>query len=142
MSIPAAYSIIAFAYGGCLLAATFFWRTLPVPFLRTDDVMGVTFTLAAFIAAPFCITYTKYGLNMDQSEERTTENKERHRLLRRHCPIWPFAWYGCLSLVGASFVATAIGFQSVHEFYAFGAGISLLTGFWFMFAYPVARRLP
>lgn len=139
-SVSRLYALLALAYGGATLVASVFWRQLPWPFLQSDSATGVAFVVSAAIAIPFIITYTQLGLNSAEGELASLATRSRHETLKRECPLWAKAWNLGLAFVGVSWVIAVLS-GAVHPFFAFSAAVSCLTGIWFLFAYPVARRL-
>lgn len=142
MCVSRTYSVVAFLIGVPLLVAAFLWRFIPWPFLRTEYSSAIAFAVSAALAIPFIITYTVLGLNwpQDESTPPSPETEFRHQILNRECPIWPIAWRGAVGFTGVSW-ATAAFTGTVHPFFAYSAALCCLTGTWFLFAFPIARRL-
>lgn len=136
-----AYAIFVLTYGLALLVAAFAWHMIPIPFLQSANGMGTTFAISVLLAVPFVVTYTRLGLNTAEGEHTSPETKARHSELYRECPAWPICWYGGLGFVGFALVGSTFLQIPIHPFFAFSATFSCLTGFWFLFAYPVALRL-
>jgi uncharacterized membrane protein HdeD (DUF308 family) len=135
------FGVATLIFGIALLIATFAYRIPALAVLRTENATGFTFLLTAINAMPFIATYTKLGLNSAEGEKPSPEVKARHARLNRECRIWPTAWYGGLGFIGFVWTTNAAFGFPVHPFFAFSGVVSVLTGVWFLFAYPIAGRL-
>ncbi len=90
---------------------------------------------------PFVVTYTKVGLNSAEGEEPSPETKQRHAKLHCVCPAWKVVWYAFIVFVFLSWFVFPVFGLPIHPFHGFTIGISLLSGFWLCFVYPVAKGL-
>lgn len=101
-------------------------------FLRSDLSLFVLFLLFIISLVPFLATYTKLGLN---GEEESDENRKQ---LSKHFPYWESA----LVLGGIIGVGLTIALNPfIHPVYAFMAGGSFLSAYWFLHVYPVAKKV-
>lgn len=135
------FAAIALLYSGALAIATFAWTQPWLQPLHTDNVIPTTFGVAAIFFVPFVITFTQLGLNTAEGEKSSPETTRRLSLLSTACPMWSVAWYSAIGLVVMSFGAFVIAGDSVNPFFAFSAAISGLSGMWFAFIYPTAKKL-
>lgn len=135
------FAITTLIFGTGMIFATAAFRVPTLAFLRSDHATVTAFVIAVAFFLPFVITYTQLGLNSAEGEDPSPETEARHAALKRECPIWPLAWYGGIGFVGAVWIAVAAFSVPLHPFFAFSGVISILSGIWFLSAYPVACRL-
>jgi hypothetical protein len=129
---------IAICYG----LALFIGACIPaVPWINTDWGVAVTFVVACSFFLPFVITYTKVGLNSAEGEIPSPETKRRHAELHRVVPGWKVAWYGFIAFVFFCWFVLPAFRLPINPFHGFTIGVSLLSGIWLRFVYPVARDL-
>ena len=103
-------------------------------FIRSEAALVGAFVVFLLTIFPFVATFTKLGLN--QEDEVSGESDERKKELSVHVPHWEVPFY-----VGLVVIVLSMFFHSfIHPIYIFMATGSLLSSYWFMVVYPVAKQ--
>lgn len=141
MYVRQIFAFIALAIGATLAVATFTWKSRFLTVFQSEHATVTAFLIAAVLFVPFVTTFTQLGLNTAEGESPSPETKRRLELLSSQCRMWNISWYSALGFVGISWLAFFFVGSTVHPFFAMSAGMTALSGLWFLFVYPVARRL-
>ncbi|HCS55548.1 hypothetical protein [uncultured Rubinisphaera sp.] len=141
MKIRQTFAFIALAIGANLAVATFAWKSQFLALFQTEHAIVTSFIIAVVLFIPFVFTFTQLGLNSAEGETPSPETKRRLKLLSSQCSMWPVTWYSALGFIGFSWLAFFLVGDIVNPFFAMSAALASLSGSWFLFVYPVARRL-
>lgn len=139
MNAPRIFGILSLLYGATLVIATYAGRLPLFRFLQTENAFVTIFFGAVFFYLPFILTYTQLGLNFDG--EPSFETQDRRERFAKACPLWSITWKYSFGFIGVSWAAFMFLGNAINPFLAFLAGISIMSGMWFVFAYPVAKKL-
>ncbi|MEQ8636637.1 hypothetical protein [Gimesia maris] len=137
---------LALLYSSLMAFSTFDETHALLRMLNSKNATVILFFIAGFFFLPFVITLTQLGLNGDQGKslvegESSLESKERHKQLAEHCPTWQYVWKGSITSIGVIMIAFTLFGNRIDPACAFFSAISFLSGYWFVFVYPTARKL-
>ncbi|MDF1744896.1 MAG: hypothetical protein P1V19_14465 [Gimesia sp.] len=139
MNAARIFGTLSLLYGAVLAIAAYAGRLPLFQFLQFENVTVFIFFGAGFFYLPFVITYTQLGLNSDG--EPSLETKGRREQFARASPLWSITWKGALGFIGVSWVVFMFMGNTINPFFAFSASISFMSGMWFVFVYPIAKKL-
>lgn len=133
-------------YSAILVYSTFDETHALLRLLNSENAIVILFFSAGFFYLPFVITLTQLDLNGDpgkslQEGEPSLESQERNRQLAEHCPSWKYVWKGSICSIGVVWIAFVAFGNRFDPSCAFFAAITFLSGYWFVFVYPTAKRL-
>ena len=118
--------------GGAVLAV--------LPGLVPFDLQVVQIVFGLLLAARFVSAYTDVGLNHD--ERRHESARRRWKRLAAASSWWPgILWVSAALPVGLLLLAEAGWAPPADAFLAVLAGLSLLSGLWFLLVHDTAKRL-
>lgn len=112
-----------------------------MPEMWSDDVRGPLFAGAVLLGFPAVGTFTSLGLNTAEGERQSPETRVRWEELSAACSLWPWLWYGCFIPPAVAFLLHLMDYSVADPIHLMSGAISCFGGLWFLFVYPVARRL-
>lgn len=136
-----AFAAVALSYGGCLIAASFTSALPALQLVKDERSKGILFFLTVSCFFPFVVAFTRFGLNAGEGQRPSPKTTSRLKELYKTCPMWRIAWFGFLSFEISSWAAFAVCGDIVDPYLAFLGGIAALSGFWFAFVHPTAKKL-
>ena len=113
-------------------------------FESADIAFAIMFVLTVISICPAIVTYTKCGLNSDESVFRPRDKSvdAKHQIMQNHFAHWKTAQNTFFAAITIAF-ALSIVMPSfvVNPFLFFVGSLGLLAATWSIFAYPVAKTL-
>ncbi len=142
MTLSRIFAILSLLYGVLMTVATYAGSLPMFQFLHSDKAMGISFMITLLFISPFLSTYQRLGLvYVDKFIDPFSVSGDRNDRLMKECRMYPAAWYLPMIFLLISWIAFLVIGDSIQPNYALLASMSFISGLWFAFVYPTAKKM-
>lgn len=136
------FGILAILYGICMAVFAYAGSIPWFQFTHAESTLMFCFFGALFFVFPFKESYEGFGLNyVDKSIDPFSPSGDNHRRLIKACPMFHASWYLPFGFMFGTFIAWLIFPDIIQPQYAVLSAFGFMSGLWFLFIYPHARKL-
>ncbi|WP_417389621.1 hypothetical protein [Gimesia sp.] len=142
MNATRPFGSLAILYGLCMSVFAYAGTLSWFQFTHAESTLFTSLLGAFFFVYPFISTWQEFGLNyVDKDEDPFSPSDDYHRRLTNACRMYPACWYLPVIFMFGTFIAFFVISDQIQPIYSVIAAMAFISGLWFVFVYPTARKL-
>jgi len=142
INITFLFGVLALMYGLCMVVFACAGSLPWFQFTHSESTLISSFIGSVFFLSPFLIVTVNFDLKYAEVEEDPfSRSRDRTRQLTKACWMYPACWYLPFLFMIGSGIGYFIVPDLIQPLYALPATFAFVSGLWFVFVHPIARKL-